>query len=126
MKNINKKMFALILVSLCIVLGAFGQIAMKQGMDNIKINDMSELMTNLIKILTTPYVVLGVSLYIVATVFWLGALSSLDVSKMYPLLSLGYVLTAFLAFAFIHETITLTRWSGIAFIVIGAFLILRT
>jgi drug/metabolite transporter (DMT)-like permease len=53
-------------------------------------------------------------------------MSSLEVSYMYPLLSLGYVVTAALAFIFIGENITLLRWAGIVLILSGCFLITRS
>lgn len=127
MRNISKKiMFALILVSLCIVLGASGQIYMKRGMTEIPINNTHDLFSNVRTILLSPHVIIGLLFYGVATFLWLGALSQLEVSYMYPLLSLGYVLTAILACVFIHEEITLLRWVGILLIVVGCFLVIRS
>ncbi|MEA1907777.1 MAG: EamA family transporter, partial [Euryarchaeota archaeon] len=54
------------------------------------------------------------------------ALSTPDVSFVYPLLSLGYVITAILAFVFLKETITMERWCGIFLVVVGCCLIIRT
>ena len=122
-------LFPLILVLICIVFGAFGQIAMKNGMTQIgKIDSIVQLISPgmLSKMVTNGYVIGGLLLYFIAAFLWLGALSKLEVSFMYPLLSLGYVLTAILAFIIFRENVTLVRWAGIALIVGGCFLISRT
>jgi drug/metabolite transporter (DMT)-like permease len=122
-------MFAIGLVLVCVVLGALGQVAMKGGMKQIPQIDSIYDLLNLkiiIDIFSNVYIVAGLTLYMVAAFLWLGALSTLDVSYMYPLLSLGYILTAIFAVFYLGETITISRWSGIFLVVIGCFLILRS
>jgi len=127
MRSISRRvMFALVLVSLCIVLGASGQICMKRGMVEIPITSTQDLFSNIKTIFSSSYVIIGLLFYGVATFLWLGALSQLEVSFMYPLLSLGYVLTAILACVFIHEEVTLLRWVGILLIVCGCFLVIKS
>ena len=102
---------------------------MKTGMAQIgEINDFRGFinLNTIFHILTNVYVLLGLLLYAVSAFLWLGALSTLDVSFMYPLLSLAYVITAILAFVVLKENITLIRWVGIALVVAGCFLIVRT
>jgi len=93
-----------------------------------RINNLSELFNvkNLFMMFTNTHIFVGIALYALAMVLWLGALSQLDVSYMYPLLSLGYVVTAIIAFIFIKENITLLRWVGIILVVIGSYLIIRS
>lgn len=123
-------MFALTLVFICIIAGSVGQICFKTGMNratekSIGPESISSPET-LVHIITNKYIILGMILYAFALVLWLIAMSSLDVSYMYPLLSLGYVLTGILAFLFLNENITLIRWIGVITIVVGCFLVLRT
>ena len=121
-------MFALVLVGLSILLGACGQILMKHGMSQLgEINGISELISpnTLLKLITNWAVVLGVILYIITLPLWLGALSTLNVSFMYPLLSLGYIITAVIALIFLKENIALLRWVGIVVVIIGCFFIGR-
>lgn len=132
--RLNKKwriinMFALGLVMICITFGAVGQILMKGGMNQIgEINDFEGFINiNMIFcIVTNVYIFVGLLLYAISAFLWLGALSTLDVSYMYPLLSLAYVLTAILASVFLTENITLLRWVGIGLVVAGCFTIMRT
>jgi multidrug transporter EmrE-like cation transporter len=127
-KGENKRMFALVLVGLSILLGACGQILMKHGMSQLgEINGISQLVSpnTLLKLITNWAVILGVILYIITLPLWLGALSTLNVSFMYPLLSLGYIITAVIALIFLKENITLLRWVGTVVVIIGCFFIGR-
>ncbi len=122
-------MFALALVLVCVVLGAFGQILMKIGMEKIgPIGNISRLWQRdfLVHIFTTPQVILGLGLYAISAFLWLAALSTLNVSFAYPLLSLAYVLVAIISYFMLKEPITMVRWVGIIMTVIGSFLITRS
>jgi drug/metabolite transporter (DMT)-like permease len=125
----GKKVFAITLVMICIVLAALGQISFKKGLTQVgKIASMDELLKikTISKILTSQFVLVGILMYVIAAGLWLAALSQLDVSFMYPLLSLAYVLTAIFAFVILRENIVLLRWIGIILVVTGCFLITRT
>lgn len=103
MKINGFNMFALSLVLVCVVFGALGQISMKAGMRQVRqIDDVSDLLdlSTIVQIFSNFYVAGGLILYMISAFLWLGALSTLDVSFMYPLLSLAYVVTAFFAMAF--------------------------
>ena len=129
MKRNRRNMFAIGLVLICVVFGALGQISMKTGMTQVRqITSFSDLLApnTIINIFSNFYVLAGLFLYVVATFLWLGALSTLNVSSIYPMLSLGYVLTAALAIVFLGEVVTTSRWCGIALVVIGCVLILRS
>jgi len=122
-------MFALSLVAVCIVFGAVGQILMKTGVSQIgQIGNLGKLInpSTVFSIFTNVYVIGGLLLYAMAFFLWLGALSTLDVSLMYPLLSLSYVVTAILGLIFLKEDITLLRWVGVMVVVAGCFMILRS
>lgn len=125
----RKIMFALTLVLICVFAGAMGQICWKHGMTSMdKINEIDDLLQleTIFNIFTNKYIMLGLVLYGSAFILWLGAMSTLDISFMYPMLSLAYVITAILAFVFIGENITVVRWAGIALVVAGCFLIARS
>jgi drug/metabolite transporter (DMT)-like permease len=122
-------MFAIGLVLICVLLGAFGQISMKSGMRQVgKINGFSELIDSktIMGIAGNAYVLGGLLLYFISAFLWLGALSTLDVSLMYPMLSLAYVVTAIFAVIYLGEIVTFSRWAGILLVVIGCILITRS
>jgi len=122
-------MFALILVTVCIVGNSIGQILMKLGMGQFNsIRNISELVNfaSLLKIFTNPYIILGLLCYVVSAILWLGAMSTLNISFMYPLLSLAYVLTAVAAWLFLRESVTLMHWIGIILVISGCAFIAST
>ncbi len=122
-------MFALLLVLLCIFGAAMGQILMKSGVNQVgEIKSMGQLfnLDTLSRIFTNPRIIAGILCYGIALVLWLGAMSTLNVSFIYPLMSLAYVLTAIFALIYLKESITILHWIGIAFVVVGCFLIVRT
>ncbi|MBN2463322.1 MAG: EamA family transporter [Dehalococcoidia bacterium] len=122
-------LFALLLVLLCIFGATMGQILMKSGVNQVgEIKSMGQLfnLDTLSRIFTNPRIIAGILCYGIALVLWLGAMSTLNVSFIYPLMSLAYVLTAIFALIYLKESITILHWIGIAFVVVGCFLIVRT
>jgi multidrug transporter EmrE-like cation transporter len=55
--------------------------------------------------------------------WWIVGLSRLPVSQAYPVLSVGYVITALLAWMLFGETLSLERWAGIGLIILGVVLV---
>ena len=70
-----------------------------------------------------PGVIGGLACYVVSVAVWLVALSRVDVSVAYPLLSMGYVVNALLAMWLFGEAVTMQRWLGIAVILVGVTLV---
>ena len=125
----GRKMFAISLVMICVLIGALGQVIWKQGMSSVdKINSINDLakFDTILKIFTNKYIILGVLLYVSAFIFWLAAMSTLDISFMYPLLSLAYLVTTFMAFLFLGEHVSGLRWVGTALVVLGCLLIAKS
>jgi multidrug transporter EmrE-like cation transporter len=69
---------------------------------------------------------LALAAYGMSVMVWIVGLSRLPVSQAYPVLSVGYIITALLAWITLHESITLTRWAGIGLIIAGVLLISRS
>src|ERR1044071_1452468 len=73
--------------------------------------------------LANPSILLGVALETLFFGALLYLLSQRDVSLIWPLTALGFVLTAVAAKFILREEIHWTRWTGVALIVIGAALV---
>jgi len=124
----QKAMFAMMLLFICILAGASGQICWKHAMNNREeIRDINSLFNakTVFGIFTDKYIISGLIFYGFALIFWLGAMSTLDISLMYPMLSLAYVIVAVMAYLFLGENIALVRWVGITLILVGSVLITR-
>ena len=77
------------------------------------------------KMATQQFFVAGVICYMVSLLVWIMGLSRVPVSVAYPMLSLGYVINAVAAYYLFGESVTVTRWLGIGFIVLGVWLVAK-
>ena len=73
-----------------------------------------------------PHIVAGLACYVVSVVVWIIGLSRVPVSIAYPMLSLGYIINAIAAHYLLGEAVTLSRWVGIGFIIVGVWLVARS
>lgn len=73
-----------------------------------------------------PGVLGGLACYAVSVVLWIVALSRVEVSVAYPMLSIGYVVNALLAWWLFGEAVSVQRWLGIGFIIVGVVLVARS
>lgn len=118
--------FALILCG--VLLNAAAQLSLKAGTRELGIirlhggHSPVELAFN---IGTQPWIVGGMACYVVSLVLWIAALSRVDVMVAYPMLSIGYVINAFIAWRFLGEALTPQRLLGIGVIVIGVAILAR-
>lgn len=73
-----------------------------------------------------PMIFLGLSCYVISVAAWIIALSRVDVSYAYPMLSIGYVVSAIAAYYLFGETLSPMRLAGIFVIILGVYMISRT
>jgi multidrug transporter EmrE-like cation transporter len=118
--------FGLILAG--VVLNALGQLLLKAGTNAIGHFEFSG--ANVVpvgmKLALQPYIVTGVVCYLVSLVVWLMALSRVEVSIAYPMLSIGYVINAVAAWYLFGEAVTPMRMLGIGIIVVGVYVVARS
>lgn len=111
-----------------VLLNAAAQLALKQGMRSI--GHFAFRLENATRIIpaiaVNPFILAGLTCYVISVVVWLLVLSRVEVSYAYPLLSVGYIVTALAGQFFLHESIDFTRWIGIVVICFGVWLITRT
>ena len=121
------KYAVLLLILLDVFLNVTGQLSLKYGMT--KIGNFSLTLSTLppvfLKAATNIHVLFGLLCYGLGFMVWLIVLSKAEVSYAYPLISLGYILTAVLAWALFGEALNENRLVGILTICLGVFLIAR-
>ena len=115
-------------ILISVLAGAVGQILLKKGMTTMGAITISpgQLPGTLMRIATNPYVVIGLIIYVCGTVFWLAALSRVDLSYAYPFASLSYVVMLAASWLLFHENITPVRLLGTLFVALGVFVISRS
>ena len=121
----NAVSFSLIMTG--VLLNAGAQLLLKAGTNAVGRFDFS--LANLVpvgmKLAFEPHIVGGLACYVVSVVVWIMGLSRVEVSIAYPMLSVGYILNAVAAWYLFGESMTAQKLVGIAFIVLGVFLVAR-
>jgi len=79
-----------------------------------------------IKVATQLPILGGLACYAVSLVVWIIGLSRTDVTIAYPMLSLGYVVSAFGAWMFLGEVVPPQRLIAIGVIILGVVLLARS
>ena len=111
-----------------VLLNAGAQLLLKAGTNSVGMFEFSR--DNILpvgwKLATEPHIVGGLGCYVVSVMVWILALSRVEVSIAYPMLSIGYVLNAIAAWYLLGEAVTLTRLLGIGVIIIGVYMVARS
>ena len=103
------------LVSICAPLG---DACLSRGMIELPAISLSH-PASLIGAVFTPWIAIGIALLIGFFASYLTALSWADLTYVLPATAFGNVIVALLSKFWLHNTISLSRWAGIALITIG-------
>jgi multidrug transporter EmrE-like cation transporter len=111
-----------------ISLSAIAQVMLRKTMQTVGTlpAGLGDLPSFSLRLMLNGWFVAGMSAYLLSVGAWLAVLSKLEVSAAYPLVSIGFILTAVFGFAFLGEQVTPTRMLGIAVVCAGIVLITRT
>lgn len=118
------KLLLILLIGL--VCEAAGVVFLKKGLAQIGQPDkvtVSEVARVVKAGVLNPRLLLGVFFEALFFACLLMLLSRSDVTFIWPLTALSFVMTSFAALLFLHEQVSPARWAGVAFIMIGAALI---
>ncbi|MBL8056226.1 MAG: EamA family transporter [Anaerolineales bacterium] len=116
---------AIVYILIAVVGSAAGQLLLKKGMSTMGPLTISldQIFGILWRIGTNPYVVIGLTIYVCGTVFWLAALSRVDLSFAYPFASLSYIAMIIGGWLLFSEKVDLWRIGGSLIIMLGVILI---
>ena len=118
--------FALILTG--VLLNAAAQLLLKAGTNAVGHFEfhVDNILPVGLKLAFEPHIMGGMACYAISLVVWIMALSRAPVSVAYPMLSIGYVINAFIAWQWFGEALAAQKMLGIGFIVIGVVLVARS
>jgi multidrug transporter EmrE-like cation transporter len=118
--------FSLVLAG--VLLNAAAQLLLKAGTN--RVGEFAFAMDNVLpvgmKLAMNPFILGGLTCYVVSVVIWILALSRVPVSIAYPMLSIGYIVNAIAAWMLFGESLGAQKLVGIGFIVVGVFLVARS
>lgn len=111
----NTSLFAIAMVVLSSIIGAFGGFLFKKASSRLSFN---------IRSLLTNYALAGgVILYALGALTYLIALRHGELNILYPISSLTYIWSLIIARYALNEKINVYKVTGITLIIIGAFII---
>ncbi len=111
-----------------VLLNAGAQLLLKAGvmpLGSLSV-EMSTIVSTLGRVLTQWPILAGLACYVISVGVWLVALSRVEVSMAYPMLSLGYVVNAVAAYWLFGEALGPMRCAGIAIILAGVYVVARS
>lgn len=116
------------LIMLGVLLNAGAQLLLKAGTKKFGVISFNT--DNVLplgwQIVTELHIFSGLVCYVISVFVWIMALSRVEVSIAYPMLSIGYVVNAIAAWYLFGEAITISRLVGIGIIIIGVYIVARS
>jgi drug/metabolite transporter (DMT)-like permease len=103
---------------------SIGDVCLSRGMKQVGAVTFDNLLA-LIHAISNPWIIIGITFLIAFFASYLSALSFADLTYVLPATSVSYIVMALLAHFFLHEQISLMRWSGILLIALGVGFIAR-
>ena len=118
--------FGLVLTG--VLLNAIAQLALKASVSDTGIIslDLQSLLISAGSLATNLWLWLGLICYAISVVVWILALSRVDVSIAYPMLSIGYIVNAVAAWHLFDEPMNLGKVVGIGIIIVGVYILARS
>ncbi|MBI5862582.1 MAG: 4-amino-4-deoxy-L-arabinose transferase [Rhodocyclales bacterium] len=119
---------SLTLILAGVLLNAVAQLLLKAGTNAVGHFEfhLDNLVPVGLKLAFQPFIMGGMVCYAVSLVVWIMALSRVPVSIAYPMLSIGYVINAFVAWQWLGEALAAQKLLGIGLIVVGVVLVTRS
>jgi len=113
----------LLLVLSAVALAATGQLMLKHGMQVATARAHGSHGSLVIAAATTPWVLLGLVVFAVSAVAWLGALSRVPLNVAYPFNALGYIVILAASVVVLHERANVLTWAGSLLVVAGLVIV---
>ncbi len=117
----NGRSWSVIYVLLTIAFTVYGQLILKWRIGEFGSlpEPLGERLVFLLRLVFDPLIFSGFVAAFAASLTWMAALTRLELSVAYPLMSLSFVAVLLLSALLLHEPLTGTRVAGVALIVLG-------
>jgi len=112
-----------------VVFNTSANMLLKAGVEKLGGFTLSKtnLITDLAKAATSPFIIGGLILYGLSFILWLKVLTTNDLSRVYPIfVTCVFILTTIGSAKLFGEHISLLRITGLAIAIIGIYVIART
>lgn len=107
-----------------ILLASTGHLVIKLGLISAgHIPSSAGALDRIVQTLFQPAVIGGLAIYGIGTLLWISAVARRNISFLYPLTALNYVIVSVGGKLWFGETISPARWTGIGIVVLGVALL---
>lgn len=114
---------SLLLVIFSVIAASTGQLMLKHGMQVATAQAHRSNGSLVIAAATTPWVLLGLAVFVISAVAWLGALSRVPLNIAYPFNAVGYIVILTASVLVLHEHANLLTWAGSLLVVSGLVIV---
>ena len=127
MSTILQNFYALLLVS--VTFNVTANILLKTGVTKTGgvSAETTNILANLLKVASSPYIIVGLALYGFSFLIWLRVLTFNDLSRSYPIFAtIVFLMTTIGSAIFLKEHVSIIRIVGIAVMLTGIFVVSRS
>lgn len=114
-------------VFITLILTVYGQIIIKHRINmlgNYPL-DLKEKIKFFINLFLDPYIISGLLAAVLASIFWMAAMTKLPITRAYPIMSIAPALVLVFGIFFFNESLTYGKFFGLILIIIGAFVTVK-
>lgn len=108
-----------------LVFTVFGQIMLKWRLTNLKVilpDLFFDKIVYLFKLIFDPFIFSGFFSALIASLFWMGAMTKFEITQAYPFMSIAPGLVFLIGMFFLGETFSFGKVIGLLLIVIGTII----
>lgn len=102
-----------------VLMAACGHLLIKYGLNTALAVTHTSVAVRILSYLLMPRVIFGLAVYGIGTLLWIAVVSKRDISYLYPITALNYVLITLGGMWLFGELVSWRRWMGIAVVITG-------
>lgn len=106
-----------------VALAAGGHLIIKGGLNAIPSMAQASLGARLTMYVFDPMVILGLLIYATGTLLWIVAVAKRDISYLYPITAINYVLVTLAGRWLFGESVSTGRWIGVLVVMLGVIVL---
>jgi multidrug transporter EmrE-like cation transporter len=109
-----------------VLMSALAQVTLKAGMSSGSVQSAVSSgfgMDTILTVAQSPGVIGGLALYGASVAVWLAVLAQIDVSRAYPFVGLGFLVTMSFGYLFLGEPLNLQKVLGTLLVTAGVYLV---
>ena len=109
-----------------ILLAACGHLMIKYGLNSLPAVHDQALLRRLLGYAASPGLLAGLAVYGTGTLLWIAAVSKRDISYLYPISAVNYVILTVAGIWLFGEAVSPLRWLGIVTVMVGVAVLQTT